>query len=160
MKSSMNATDLNLAIDCDEVATDLKKTLVDHLRARGIAVTDLNYLARAQGDYPVIGYALAREVAAQKYDRGILLCGTGLGMAMVANKVEGVWAGSCHDVYSAERLMKSNNANVLTLGSRVIGPELAKMVVDAWLASDFAGGSSAPKVAKLRELEKQSFHST
>ena len=70
------------------------------------------------------------------------MCGTGLGMAMIANKVEGVFAGTCHDVYSAERLKKSNDAQVLTMGARVIGPELAKMIVDAWLRSEFQGGGS------------------
>lgn len=148
----------HVAIDCDDTAIELKKTIVAHLRARGVDVTDLDYLSRRHADYPEIGYALAQEVAAKKFDRGILICGTGLGMAMIANKVEGVWAGSCHDVYSAERLKKSNDANVLTLGSRVIGPELAKMVVDAWLASEFAGGGSAPKVTQLRKLENESFH--
>ncbi len=92
------------------------------------------------------------------YDRGILICGTGLGMAMIANKVEGVFAGTCHDVFSAERLKKSNDANVLTMGARVIGPELAKMIVDAWLNSEFAGGGSTAKVDQLKTLEHQSFH--
>jgi len=77
---------------------------------------------------------------------------------MIANKVEGVFAGTCHDVYSAERLRKSNDAQVLTMGARVIGPELAKMIVDAWLQSEFQGGGSAPKVEKMRQLEKASFH--
>ena len=101
---------------------------------------------------------LAQEIQKRRYDRGILICGTGLGMAMIANKVEGVFAGTCHDVYSAERLKKSNDAQVLTLGARVIGPELAKMVVDAWLDSEFQGGGSLPKVDRMRELEKESFH--
>jgi len=79
-------------------------------------------------------------------------------MAMIANKVEGVFAGTCHDVYSAERLKKSNDAQILTMGARVIGPELAKMIVDAWLHSEFQGGGSAPKVDKMRELEQESFH--
>ena len=87
-----------------------------------------------------------------------MICGTGLGMAIIANKVEGVFAGTCHDVYSAERLMKSNDAQVLTMGARVIGPELAKMVVDAWLRSeDSRGVGSAPKVEKMRQLEHTSF---
>lgn len=146
-----------IAIDCDDTSLDLKATIVAHLKARGVEVTDLAFLSRGRADYPDIGYALARELAAQRYDRGILICGTGLGMAMIANKVKGVWAGCCHDVYSAERLKKSNDANVLTLGSRVIGPELAKMVVDAWLASEFAGGGSALKVAQLRSLEQEAF---
>ena len=76
---------------------------------------------------------------------------------VIANKVEGVYAGLCHDVFSAERLKKSNDANVLTMGARVIGPELAKMVVDAWLSSSFAGGGSAPKVEQMRALEQESF---
>lgn len=79
-------------------------------------------------------------------------------MAMIANKVEGVYAGLCHDVFSAERLKKSNDANVLTMGARVIGAELAKMIVDAWLCSSFSGGGSAPKVKQMRQLEHNSFH--
>jgi ribose 5-phosphate isomerase B len=150
--------DLRVAIDCDETALDLKKVLCDHLRKQGLQVTDLDYLGRQRADYPDIGFHLAQEVRAGHYDRGILICGTGLGMAMIANKVEGVFAGTCHDVYSAERLKKSNDAQVLTLGARVIGPELAKMVVDAWLCSEFQGGGSAPKVDRMRELEKESFH--
>jgi ribose 5-phosphate isomerase B len=153
----MNPPKLKVAIDCDDAATDLKKTLVEHLRTAGVEVTDLNYSSGKKADYPEIGYHLAREIAAKKFDRGILMCGTGLGMAMIANKVEGVWAGTCHDTFSAERLAKSNDANVMTLGARVIGPELAKMVVDAWLKSEFAGGGSAPKVDQLRSLEKNSF---
>lgn len=154
----MDNTDLRIAIDCDEAAIDLKKVLCDHLKKQGVDITDLDYLGRQKADYPEIGFRLAREIQKGHYDRGILICGTGLGMAMIANKVEGVFAGTCHDVYSAERLKKSNDAQVLTLGARVIGPELAKMVVDAWLHSEFQGGGSLPKVDRMRELEKESFH--
>jgi len=149
---------MKVAVDCDEAAVELKQTIVQHLKARGVQVTDLNYLGGKKADYPEIGYHLAQEIAGKKFDRGILMCGTGLGMAMIANKVEGVWAGTCHDTFSAERLKKSNDANVLTLGARVIGPELAKMVVDAWLNSEFAAGGSTPKVAQLHALEHKSFH--
>jgi ribose 5-phosphate isomerase B len=86
----------------------------------------------------------------------VLICGTGLGMAMVANKVEGIFAGVCHDVYSAERLRKSNDAQILTLGARVVGPELAKTIVSAWLKSEFEAGRSLPKVERMRELERLS----
>jgi len=79
-------------------------------------------------------------------------------MAIIANKVEGVYAGVCHDVYSAERLRKSNAAQVITMGERVIGPELAKTIIDAWLVSEFLGGGSAPKVQQMRDLEAKSFH--
>jgi ribose 5-phosphate isomerase B len=97
---------------------------------------------------------LARRIANREFDRGVLICGTGLGMAMIANKVEGVYAGVCHDVYSAERLRKSNNAQILTMGARVLGPELAKTIVSAWVRSEFEGGGSAPKVDRMRELER------
>ena len=154
----MANTDLRIAIDCDETALDLKKVLCDHLKKQGVHVTDLDYLGHQKADYPEIGFHLAQEIRRRHYDRGILICGTGLGMAMIANKVEGVFAGTCHDVYSAERLKKSNDAQILTMGARVIGPELAKMVVDAWLGSEFQGGGSAPKVGRMRELERESFH--
>ncbi|HTU02457.1 MAG TPA: RpiB/LacA/LacB family sugar-phosphate isomerase, partial [Candidatus Sulfotelmatobacter sp.] len=87
--------------------------------------------------------------------RGILMCGTGIGMAITANKVPGVRAATCHDTYSAERARKSNNAQILTMGARVIGPELAKTIVDAWLASEFEGGGSAPKVEKIMEYDEK-----
>jgi ribose 5-phosphate isomerase B len=150
---------MKICIDCDDAAVNLKKLLFDHLKSKGIDITDLDYSATHENAmYPEIGYNLAKEIQAGKYERGISICGTGLGMAMIANKVEGVFAGTCHDVFSAERLRKSNDAQIITMGERVIGPELAKTVIDAWLVSEFQGGGSAPKVQQMRELEKQSFH--
>ena len=148
---------IRVAIDCDDAAVDLKEAIYNHLRCKGVDVVDLNYAAGRSVAYPDIGYNLALRVQAGDYDRAILMCGTGIGMAIVANKVEGVYAAACHDVYSAERLRKSNNAQILTLGARVIGPELAKKVVDAWLESEFEGGRSAPKVERLQEIERESF---
>lgn len=153
----MTTPGVRIAIDCDDAAIDLKKVICDHLKKQGVHITDLDYLGQEKADYPEIGFHLAQEIRKGHYDRGILICGTGLGMAMIANKVEGVFAGTCHDVYSAERLKKSNDAQILTMGARVIGPELAKMVVDAWLASEFQGGGSIPKVEKMRKLEHASF---
>lgn len=149
---------LKIAIDCDDAATDLKKALYEYLKNSGVDITDLNYSSKKAALYPEIGYNLALKIKNGEYDRGILICGTGLGMAIIANKVEGVYAGVCHDVYSAERLKKSNNAQVLTMGARVIGIELAKVIVDAWLESEFSGGRSQPKVDQIQELEQQSFH--
>ena len=150
---------MKIVIDCDDAALALKKTIVSHLESRGVEVTDLDYLGSHPGAfYPEIGYNLALKIQDGSFDRGILICGTGLGMAMIANKVEGVYAGVCHDVYSAERLRKSNDAQVLTMGARVIGSELAKTIVDAWLQSEFQGGGSQPKVDQMRSLEKKSFH--
>jgi len=150
---------MKICIDCDDAAINLKKVLFDHLKSKGIDITDLNYSATKENAmYPEIGYNLAKEIQAGNYDRGISICGTGLGMAMIANKVEGVYAGVCHDVFSAERLRKSNDAQVITMGERVIGPELAKTIIDAWLVSEFQGGGSTAKVEQMRELEKKSFH--
>jgi ribose 5-phosphate isomerase B len=156
----MGKSGLKIAIDCDDVAVDFKKVIYDYLKAKSIDIVDLNYSANKDAAYPEIGYNLALKIQAEEYDRGILICGTGLGMAIIANKVEGVYAGVCHDVYSAERLRKSNNAQILTMGARVIGPELAKRVIDEWLQSEFEGGRSLPKVQKIQSLEKESFHKT
>ncbi len=146
---------MKVAIDCDDAGLPLKPIIVNHLRSLGVETVDLDLTAQTKVDYPDIGYNLAKRIAAKEYDRGILICGTGLGMAMVANKVEGVFAGTCHDTFSAERLCKSNNAQVLTMGARVIGPELAKSIVSAWVKSEFEGGRSQPKVDRMRELEGQ-----
>ena len=145
---------MKIAVDCDDAGTELKRTIVEHLRALGAEVDDLDLLGNRQVDYPDVGYNLARRVASHEYDRGVLICGTGLGMCMIANKVEGIYAGVCHDVYSAERLRKSNDAQIITMGARVVGSELAKTIVSAWLNSEFEPGRSAPKVARMRELER------
>lgn len=145
---------MRIAIDSDDAAIDLKRVIIEHLQTLGADVKDLNLLGSGKVDYPDIALNLARQVSAGEFERGILICGTGLGMAMVANKVPGVFAGTCHDVYSAERLCKSNNAQVLTMGARVIGPELAKMIVTAWYESHFEGGRSLPKVQRMREIDQ------
>jgi ribose 5-phosphate isomerase B len=144
---------MRIAVDCDDAGLPLKQVIVDHLHSLGVEAVDLDLLSQGKVDYPDIGYHLAKRVAAKEFDRGILVCGTGLGMAMIANKVEGVFAGTCHDAYSAERLSKSNAAQILTMGARVIGPELAKAVVSAWIRSEFEGGRSLPKVQRMRQLE-------
>ena len=145
---------MRVAIDCDDAGIELKKILTEHLRSLGVEVEDLNLLGSRKVDYPDVGYNLARRIASKEFDRGVLICGTGLGMAMIANKVEGVYAGVCHDVYSAERLRKSNDAQVLTMGARVVGPELARVIATAWIRSEFEPGRSGPKVARMRELEE------
>jgi ribose 5-phosphate isomerase B len=143
-----------IAVGADGAATQLKSVLIEYLEENGYEVED--YGSEAAGvDYPDVAVEVAEAVAAGEHDRAILCCGTGLGMSITANKVPGVRAAQCHDVYSAERARKSNNAQVLTMGARVIGPELAKSVLQAWLESEFAGGGSAPKVAKMEEIDRR-----
>ena len=109
---------MKVIIDADDAAIGLKKAVVEHMKSKGIQVEDLDYIGtKPNATYPEVGFNLANKVRDEQLDRAILICGTGLGMAMIANKVEGVYAGVCHDVFSAERLRASNNAQVLTMES-------------------------------------------
>lgn len=144
-----------IGIGADDAALALKQTIMEHLQERGYEVEDYSVTDEKPADYPDVAVEVAEAVAGGEHERAILCCGTGLGMSMTANKVPGVRAAQCHDVYSAERARKSNNAQILTMGGRVIGSEAAKTVVDAWLESEFAGGSSAPKVAKMEEVDRR-----
>ncbi|MFZ4834387.1 ribose 5-phosphate isomerase B [Rouxiella sp. Mn2063] len=150
---------LPIAIGADDAAFELKKILVKHIQERGYEVTDYTRESDiANTAYPDIAYEVAHAIKDGKHQRGILICGTGIGMSITANKVSGIRAAQCHDTFSAERARKSNNAQIVTLGSRVIGAELAKTIVDSWLASEFEGGRSVPKVEKIgwyENLEKQ-----
>ena len=145
---------MRIAIDCDDAAFDFKDAIYEHLKSEGYDITDLKYSADHDCDYPDIAFNLAEKVADKTYDRGIIICGTGLGVAMMANKVPGAFAGTCHDTFAAERLAISNDANIITMGARCIGVELGKMIVDAYMKSEFAGGGSTKKVERMRELEK------
>ena len=141
-----------IALGSDPNAVDLKETIKKHL-------TDLGYTWKDYGsDDPVyanVAFTVAQAVAAGKHDRGILMCGTGIGMCIAANKVTGVYAANCSDPYSAERSRMSNNANILTLGSQVLGKELAKTLVTVWLQSEYTpGGRSEPKIERICEFEK------
>lgn len=148
---------MRLAIGCDDAGVDLKKAVIDHLRASGIEPVDygVDRGVTAGTDYPDIARAVAEGIARGEQERGILICGTGIGMAITANKVPGIRAAQAHDTYSAERARKSNDAQIVALGARVIGPELAKSIVDAWLASDFAGGASTAKVEKMNQIDAE-----
>lgn len=143
-----------IAIGCDEAGFALKEQLKFFLEQNGYAVEDFGCHDDRPVLYPDIAFAAARSIAEGRNDRGVLICGTGIGMAISANKVPGIRAAQCHDTYSAERARKSNNAQVVTLGARVIGVELAKTILRAWLASEFVDGPSTPKVERIIAFEK------
>jgi len=148
-----------IAIGADDAAIELKNLIKRHLEEKQYEVVD--YTNDARNDrpmYPDVAFALATAIQQGKYERGILLCGTGIGVAIVANKVPGVRAAQCHDTFSAERARKSNNAQVMTMGARVVGPELAKSIVNAWLASEFEAGGSSAKVDKIEYYEQASLN--
>ena len=147
---------MKIAIAGDSAGVALVDVLVPYLAKReGTLVTDLSKTASGGSEYYAnIAERVARAVADKQYDRGILCCGTGIGVCMSANKVPGIRAAQTHDTFSAERAAKSNNAHVITLGARVVGSELAKTIVNAWLASEFdPAGPSAANVVAVNELD-------
>jgi ribose 5-phosphate isomerase B len=142
-----------VAIGCDPNAKDLKEIVKKHLK-------DIGYECEDYGsDDPVyanVAFKVAEAVAGGKHDRGILLCGTGIGMSIAANKVPGAYAALCADPFSTDRSRKSNNANIMTMGAQVVGPELAKTLVTVWMGSDYTpGGRSEPKVKRIEEYAKE-----
>jgi ribose 5-phosphate isomerase B len=136
-----------IAIGCDPNAAGLKEVVKQHL-------TDLGYEYEDYGSddpiYANVGIKVAEQVASGVHERGVLICGTGIGMCIAANKVSGVYAALCADAYSTERSVKSNNANIMTLGSQVTGSELAKSLVKIWMESEYVpGGRSQPKIQRI-----------
>ena len=144
---------MRIAVGADANAVELKDLIKEHIAAKGQEVVDFGLQAGEDVDYPDVGEPVARAVAAGEVDRAVLVCGTGLGMAIVANKVHGVRAAPVTDPYSAERAIKSNDAKVLCLGSLVVGKSVAPLLVDHWLDGEFAAGGSGRKVAKIEDLE-------
>ena len=142
-----------IVVGADHNGLPLKNAVRDYLRSRGYSVVDLGVESETPVDYPDVGVQLAEEIRAGHYERGILVCGTGAGMAIVANKVPGVRAVCVADPYTAERAVASNNAQVITFGSQITGAAVAEKLVDIWLASEYQGGRSAPKVDKINRLD-------
>jgi ribose 5-phosphate isomerase B len=142
-----------IVIGSDHNGLPLKNLIRDHLRELGYQVEDFGVHSDDPVDYPDIGAKVAEAVAGENYNDGILVCGTGAGMAIVANKVPGIRAVCIADPYSAERARASNNANIITFGSQTTGSEVAKKLINIWLESEFQGGRSAPKVEKINQLD-------
>jgi ribose 5-phosphate isomerase B len=149
---------MRITVGCDDAGEPLLEVVKRHLQSYpDIELIDLSQPA---GDaveyYPDVAERVSLAVAGDGDDRGILVCGTGIGMAITACKIPGIRAAVCHDVYSAERARKSNNAQILAMGARVIGYELAKSIVDVWLASEYdERSSSAPKVQRMIEIDEK-----
>ena len=145
-----------IAIGCDPNAADLKEVVKQKLSELGYEYEDYG------SDDPIyanVAIKVAEQVAAGVHDRGILICGTGIGMCIAANKVKGAYAALCSDAYSTERSIKSNNANIMTMGSQVTGSELAKSLVEIWMESEYApGGRSQPKIQRIYDYAKDSSH--
>ncbi|SRR5712691_1536154 len=144
-----------IAIGSDDAGFHLKEELKKHLESEGRTVMDYGCDSPDPVDYPDVALLVAEAVARGDHDRAILVCGTGIGMAITANKVPGVYASVAHDAYSAAKARSSNNTQVLTLGARVVAPELASTLADIWLRTEFGGGASARKVGKIEKAERR-----
>ncbi|MBW8617671.1 MAG: RpiB/LacA/LacB family sugar-phosphate isomerase [Hyphomicrobiales bacterium] len=144
---------MKIAIAGDSAGAPLVKILEEHIG--GASVHQINNIS-STGFYADLAANVAKLVIDGKYDRAILCCGTGIGVCISANKIPGIRAALTHDTYSAERAAKSNNAQIITLGARVVGPELAKAIVDKWLASEFdPKGPSAANVEAINKLDQR-----
>jgi len=148
---------MKIAIGSDHLGLELKNMIRDFLKDKEIEVKDFGTMSKEPIDYPDIAKKVAKAVAKGDCERGILICGTGIGMVIAANKVRGIRAAVCHDLYSAERSRKSNNAQIMAIGALIIGSELAKKLVEVWLNSEFQGGRSERKVKKIMEIETENF---
>jgi ribose 5-phosphate isomerase B len=145
---------MRIGIGSDHLGFELKEKLKDYLACRGYEVTDYGCPSTEHVDYPDIAFQVAGQVLSGNHPRAVLVCGTGNGMTIAANKVKGIRAALCHDPVSAERAGKSNDAQILCMGALIIDFEKAKEVMDLWLASEFQGGPSARKIAKIRQREE------
>ncbi len=144
---------MKLAIGCDHGGIDLKIEILKHLEERGIEVVDFGIKEYQSVNYPEIALPLAKAVAAKECDMGILVCGTGIGMSIAANKVKGIRAAVCSDHFSAKFTRLHNDANILCLGGRVIGPGVANEMVDLFIDTEYEGGRHATRVQMITDIE-------
>ena len=143
-----------IAIGCDHGGFELKEHIKKHLDEIGEEYKDYGTYSEESVDYPDCAGPVCRAVLDKTADKGILICGTGIGISIAANKYKGIRAALCSDVYSAKMTKQHNNANIICMGGRVIGRELAFMIVDAWLSAEFEGGRHQNRIDKIHNLEK------
>ena len=146
---------MKIVLANDHSAVDMKKEILAHLEEEGYQVIDIGTNSPESCDYPVFGERAGKMVASGEADLGILICGTGVGISLAANKVKGVRACVCSEPYSAKLSRMHNDTNILAFGARVVGTELAKMIVDEWLAAEFEGGRHKRRVDMIMEIEKR-----
>ncbi len=141
-------------LGCDHGGYELKLEIIKHLEEQGISYKDMGCYSPKAVDYPDVALAACQEVIRQEGNLGILICGTGIGISMAANKVLGIRAACCSDAFSAEMTRRHNNANVLCMGGRVVGPGLACMMTDLFLNTEFEGGRHQIRIDKLQKMEE------
>lgn len=144
---------MTIAVGSDHAGLTLKNEIIAYFQKRGLSYRDFGTFSQESCDYPDIAYQVALAVSRGECEKGILICGTGIGMAIAANKVKGIRAALCHDPLSAKLSREHNDANILTLGERIIGIGLALEIVDVWLKASFAGERHQRRVAKIKKIE-------
>ena len=144
---------MKIAIGNDHVAVDMKWEIKKYLEEKGIEVINVGTDSTERFDYPISGYRVAKMVANKEVDLGVLICGTGVGISLAANKVKGIRACVCSDPYTAKLSRQHNNTNIIAFGARVIGVEMAKMIVEEWLNASFEGGRHKGRVDMIMEIE-------
>ena len=145
---------MKIGIGNDHAAVEMKNVIKEHLEERGFEVVNFGTDSSESFDYPVAGYQVGRAVASGEVDLGVLICGTGVGISLAANKVTGVRACVCSEPYTAKLSRMHNNTNVIAFGARVVGSELAKMIVDEWLDAEYEGGRHQRRVDMLTEIDE------
>jgi len=146
---------MKILLGSDHAGFALKEDLRKYLKEGGAEVEDLGVESEAPADYPDIGSAVAEKISRGEYERGILICGSGIGMSIVANRFSGVRAALCHDLYTARVSREHNDANVLVLGGRLIGKGLAREILKVWLESEFQGGNHQRRLDKIKSIERR-----
>ncbi len=144
-----------IALASDHVGLALKKVVMELLDEKGLAYRDFGAYTTERCDYPVYGAAAAQAVASGECDRGIVICGTGIGISLAANKIRGIRCVVCSEPYSAKLSRQHNNTNILAMGARVVGDDLARMIASVWLETPFEGGRHQRRVEQLAELEER-----
>jgi ribose 5-phosphate isomerase B len=146
---------MKIALGGDHAGFPLKKEVMEHLQDKNIEFKDFGTFSESSCDYPDYALKVGEEVASKNYDFGILICGTGIGISIAANKVPGVRAALCSDTFSAHACREHNNANILTMGQRVVGVGLAIDIVDTFLSAKFQGDRHQRRIDKITEIEKK-----
>ena len=144
---------MKIAIASDHTGVELKSEIIKYLNELGHTIDDFGTNSKESIDYPIYGKKVADEVAKGKYDGGVLICGTGIGISLAANKVKGIRAAVCSEPYSAKLSKQHNSSNIIAFGARVVGVDLAKMIVKEWVEAKFEGGRHAKRVDLISKIE-------
>jgi len=145
---------MKIAIGSDHGGYGLKQNIIKYLEDSGYEYNDFGTYSEDSVDYPDFGKKVSESVAKGEYDKGIVICGTGIGISIACNKVRGIRCALCSDIYSAKKAAEHNNANIIALGGRVVGPDLAQAIVEAFLSSEFEAGRHERRVNKIMDIEK------